>query len=378
MNMNNIIKAYLKLPYKNISDDLVECLIEDLLNNHTKYSDSDIKKIVISFCYNKLKKYYNDFEVEVHDAQYLDSLSKLKGVQGLLLNRTVYLAEDIVLDIRNNNMEIFRVILHEVQHIKQRHLIEFNDISYRAYLLIMEQIIIMEMNDEYYKDNYYYFFEEIDARLEAEFELYDFLDKHNSDLLVENIDDILKSVNDCEEEASNVYRKVKDKNINREELFDKIVLRHPEYLEYYPILNFYYNPDGTKIPISSIIERKKSNPTNSSDEIFYRKVKLLDKQIIDNRSGSKINLKRDIQSLINYVPSDDYELYIMEKSLKKLLNHVADNYDGNLLNDIYDTLVDKVEYFKNKINESKTKANMYSIKLYLMMENVSKRKREDK
>ena len=108
MNMNNIIKTYLRLPYKNISEEFLESLLVDLLYDHTKYSDSDIKKIIKSFCYNKLKKYYTDFEVEINTAEHLDSLSKLKSVQGLLLNKTVYLAEDVVLDIRNNNMEIWR------------------------------------------------------------------------------------------------------------------------------------------------------------------------------------------------------------------------------------------------------------------------------
>ena len=42
----------------------------------------------------------------------------------------------------------------------------------------------------------------------------------------------------------------------------------------------------------------------------------------------------------------------------------------------YDSLIDKVDYFKNKVNETKNAANLYTIKLYIMMENASYRKRD--
>lgn len=375
-NMNRVLKSYLKLPYMSIPSDISECLVVDLINNSDNYTDDELKQIIKSFCYVKLSKYYKDFDVQIYPVEILDTKSKLKGVQGLLINKTVYLEENLVLDIRNNNLEILRVIMHEVQHIKQRYLIETNDISYRAYLLIMEQIVIMEMNDDYYKDNYYYFFEEIDARLEAEFELYDFLEKNNTELLADNIDEILENVTECEEETQEVFRKVKNKNINREDLFDKIIMKNPMYVEYYPILNFYYNTDGTKIPISKLIERRNSIPSNPSDEVFYNKVKQLDKHIMDNRSGSKLNIKKDIYSLLDYVPSNDNDLVIVEKTLQGLLNNIDNNYDSSLINDIYDSLIDKVDYFKNKVNETKNVANLYTIKLYIMMENASYRKRD--
>ena len=376
--MNNILKKYVKLPYKNIDEDVSNFLLNDLLNNSNNYSDEEIKNIIKSFCYNLVSKYYHDFDIEVLLSKEIDSKSTLNNVEGLVLNKTIYLEESVLLDIKNSNIEILRIIFHEIQHIKQRHLLETNNISYKAFLLIMEQIIIMEMPSKYYSDNYLYFFEEVDARLESEFQLYDFLDSNNQELLSDNIDEILENISDCEKQAENMFRKVSDKKVNKEELFDKIIQKNTEYIELYPLLNFYYNSDGSKIPISSIIKRRNSVASNSSDEIIYDRVKTLDKHIILNRSGSKNNIKRDIQSLINYIPSDDIEFNMMELSLNKLITHINENYEDNIINDIYDTLVEKVEYFKNKINETKQTANMYTLKLYIMMQQASYRKKEIK
>lgn len=373
--MNSIIKKYLKLPYKKISKDIIELLLSDLLNNSSYYTDDEIKIILSSFCYNLLSKYYNDFDIKIVNKNIINNISSLNDVEGLVYGKTIYLDEDISLDIRNENIEILRIIFHEAHHIKQRYLLETNDISYKTFLLTMEQIIIMKMDNEYYQDNYLYLFEEIDARLEAEFQLYDYLDKYNKKLLVSNIDDILNNISDYELQAENVYRKLNNKKVDREELFDRIIRRNPNYIDLYPILNFYYNSDGSKIPISCLIERKNSKPKNDSDKIIYDKIKKMDTFIIKNRSGSKLNIKRDIQSLINYIPNDDNQLYVMEKSLNDLLNIVNNNYEDSLICDIYDSLIDKVEYFKNKICETKDTANMYTIKLYLMLQSASNRKK---
>ena len=91
--MNKFINNYLRLPYKKIDNEISIYLLNDLLNNSNNYTDNDIKKIIKSFCYNLVSKYYPDFDIEVLPSDGIDSKSNLNNVEGLVLNKTIYLEE---------------------------------------------------------------------------------------------------------------------------------------------------------------------------------------------------------------------------------------------------------------------------------------------
>lgn len=368
--MRDIIKTYLKLPYKSIDLDVINYVIEDILNNDNScYTDEEINTIMKAFCYKKASKYYTDFNIEIVNQEYIDGLSKLCNVEGLLLDKTIYLEKDSVLAIKNKDIEILRIIMHEVHHVKQRHMLEYNEVCYKALLLIIEQIIIMEMNDKYYKDNYKYFFEEIDARLEAEFELYDYLSIHSDATLNKELSDICDNVSECEEDTENLLRVVNDKTYDREELFDRIISRKPEYIDYYPLLNFYYNPDGSKISIGSIIARSNYEFKNKKDKKIAEKVKRMDYHVIQNRRGSRYNIHNDIKSLLAY----KYENMLSEEDYNSLVNYLTDcieSSDSNYIMDIYDSLISKIGIFKSKINSTVDATNKVATKIYIMMHNL--------
>ena len=370
--MKNIIKTYLKLPYKSIDLDVINYVIEDILNNDVNdYSDQDIINIIKAFCYKCISNMYTDFDIEVVDQKVIDSKSKLCNVDGLLIGKKIYLEKETILDLKNKNVEILRVVMHEVQHVKQRHLIEFKEINYRAYLIIIEKILIFEMQDEYYRANYKYFFEEIDARLEAEFKLYDYLAVHSPDVLACELSDICENVDECEKDAENLIRIVNDKKYEREELFDRIIRKKPEYMELYPILNFYYNPDGSKINIGNIIARSQCETNNVQDKKIIDKVKKLDMFIIKNRRGSRYNLNKDIKSLLMYQLAN----LISKEELESLIKYLSNCYDENNSNyiyDIYDSLIYKLDYFKNVVTDTIDATNKATTKIYLKMQNINK------
>ena len=362
--MNDIIKMFLKLPYKSIDTDVINYVIEDILNNDNKdYTDDEIINIIKAFCYKKVSRLYTDFDIKVVEQQEIDKITKLSNVEGLVFDKTIYLEKSVTLDIINKNIEILRIIMHEAHHVKQRHMIEFNDISYKAYLLILEQIVIEEMNDKYYEDNYKYFFEEIDARLESEFGLYDYLSIHSEDTLSKEFDDICYNISECEKEAENILRTVNDKSYEREELFDRIIGRNPSYIEKYPLLCFYYNPDGSKVTIGDIIARCNCEAKNSNDKKIIDKVKKLDYYIIKNRRGSRINLQNDIKSLLVY------KTLLTEEEFNELVDYLNKCYESNnssYVMDIYDGLIKKINSFKNTVSAT----NRVATKIYIMMQNM--------
>ena len=53
-----------------------------------------------------LSKYYNDFDIKIVNKNIINNISSLNDVEGLVYGKTIYLDEDISLDIRNENIEI--------------------------------------------------------------------------------------------------------------------------------------------------------------------------------------------------------------------------------------------------------------------------------
>ena len=144
------LRNYLRLPYQNINYDIVIYLMEDILSGNGKdYSDNEIEKIIKSFCYLKASKYYTNVDIEIISSEDLTQMSELDDVNGIIKENKIYLKKENVILFRDKKVDILRTIFHEVHHLKQRYMIEHNEINYRVYLSIMEQIITLKMGREY-------------------------------------------------------------------------------------------------------------------------------------------------------------------------------------------------------------------------------------
>lgn len=361
--MINIIKKYLNLSYKNISEEIINYLMDDVLNgNSNNYSDNELITLIKAFCYRQVYEFSPEYDIEVLPSKELDNLSKFKNTMGLTTKDKIYLNKEELLKIRNKEVDILRTVFHETTHVQQKNLINNNEISYKAYLLIMEQIIINETDIKYKKDNYYYFYEEIDARTQAESKLFDYLNIHNNKLLDENIKEMLERIIECKEDGLVLLRKLKNKKYDREELFDRIMLKHPEYREGYPLLEFFYNKDGSKIVLGEIIKRDREvNDTEFS--IMAHKLKILDNYVITNRRGSKKNLQKDLLSLLSIGLVNADEIYIVSEALNRIDKIINENDDSDSLNELYNSLIVNINRIKIKIESCKHLAYQYSYML---------------
>lgn len=350
-NLIRIIKLYLKKDYKEIDLEIVLFAIKSLLKgNIDLFTEEELETIIKSFCFKNISKYFTDYEVKIINSDEINSLSKLNDVIGLVKDKTLYLERETLEELKTGDLEVFRVIFHEVWHIQQRYIMNNNVISYRNYLNVLEQIIILELDDEYYKENYRYFFDEIDARFQAECHLYDFINNIAPDLIHLVFDECLENVLKCEKEIECTTRIYKGKEYEKEALFDKIIKRKPIYATLYPLLSFYYNEDGSKIPVSDILLRSKYEACNSDDDFLAQQVKRLDSFILQNRKGTKQNIEKDIASL-KCLSTDDIELDKKRlELLKQLENCLTTNNSGNNINTMYDSVLNKVNLLRLKIN----------------------------
>lgn len=355
MKNNSLIlsmKLYLKKDYRNIDSEIILSIIKIMLSgNISLFTNDELEIIIKALCYNQISKYYTDYTVEVIDSKEFKELSRLDDTVALLKYKTIYLERETLQSLREGNLDIFRFMFHEIRHVEQRYLAHNNTISYRNYLTIMDQIIIIELGDEFYKENYRYFFDEVDARFYSECALYDFINSISPSLLPSVFDECIENILLCEKEAENITRIVNGKEYEKEALFDKIIKRKPSYVASYPLLSFYYDEVGNKIPISNILLRDKKQPREQTDLPLANQLKRLDKFIIQNRKGTKQNIEKDIESLINISIDDNLELQKEINSIMVVLyKRLTDSDFGNNINTAYDSILNKINVLRCKIN----------------------------
>lgn len=341
-NIINLLKSYLKLPYKNIDLDITNYIISDILkSNGNRYTDEEIEKVIKSLFFKTIYKYYTCYDVEILNAEQMDKKSKFENTIGLLGDSKAFFQRETLLDIRNLNVDILRVISHEINHGYQEYLLEHNDISYKAFLLIMERIIVTEMGTKYHEDNYDYIFEEVDAKIEAEIELYKYLNLVAPHILIKELPNIRENLVGYKQELLLMKRKFNDKYYRCEELLDMIIKEKPQYLLIYPLLNFYYLEDGTKITLDNIMLRSNSVLNSSSDALIIGKVQKLDDYVIQNRSGTKENIEKDIASIINLESDDPLICRKRDSALTRLVKCLENDYYENNIISIYDNIFEK-------------------------------------
>lgn len=359
MGKNNF-QIGVNVPYSCIDKKTANFLVADILHgNGNNYSNYEIEEIIKAFCKSRINEYYSNYKIIIMDSDSLSELTKLENVNGLIKENYIYLKRENVLSLKEGKIDIIRTIMHEIQHIKQNYMLENNEINYRIFLTLMEEIVSYKIGGNFYRDNYDYIFTEIDARARAEFELFEFLSEYCPDILSNEIEEMIDNIVKCEEDSLINYRTVNGHQYDLEELFDIIIKSNPSIVRECPILNFYYELDGTKVPLGAIIQRKSLKITDPNDLEIFSKIKKLDIFIINNRHGSKQNLKKDIDSIINLNDENNNEIIFK-------LNERMNNNNSHNINEIHDLLKIKVNTLKNHVNKTKIAAETYAKKFYML------------
>lgn len=342
------INAILKISYKEIKKETIDFVISDILNsNLNKYNDDFIKHIIKALCYYLVSNYYDDYDIEILPQKQIDKKAKQKDILGISAYKKIYLEETSLLNIKSGCIDIINTIMHEVHHVRQNYLLEHNKLNYTSYQIISEQVISSYMGINYRMDNYWYMFDEVEARYKAEIATYRYLRKVCPNKANEILNNSKRVIKNCCDEFKCNMRKTKYSVYTREEMLDRIIRRNPKYLEIYPLLNFYYNDDGSKISLGSILSRDVI--TTHEDKLLID-LQLLDQKMINNRHGTKKNIQKDLISL--YEPKL-LELCSTNPRLEKTRQEQIKKCEKLLIQDSnYDEILNLYDELQNKINET--------------------------
>lgn len=358
---------------KDISIDVINKIIANLLiGKGNKYSDALIIHIVKAFTYNLIPKEFQKYNIKIINQSKIDLKSKLKNTVGLVGKNTIYFEKNSILSLKNSNFEIINTIFHEIHHLKQRTLINNNNISYDTYLLTMEQVIVQAMKDDYYQDNYWYLYEEVDARYIAAKETYCYIKNICPSLANDMFVSTIKNVQECHQAFMMLKRKVHNKIYLREELCDRIIRRNPNYLKIFPLLNFFYNDDGSKIPIGTILKRNINCPREDN---IVQQLQLLDEEVVKKRGGTQTNLMHDLASLyeddiIAYCLLDSSFMTKRENVINLLTKRLNEQKYGDNIIDLYDNACNRISILTNNLKTKLKKVKLIPTNIYCLFLNM--------
>lgn len=347
---------------------LMQCAFKDsaISKNPEKY------KGLIEGCLKELGR--NDLPAKINPNNYVyfirDTFSRgnLFGKYIIDFN-IIYLRQSIVNNLlykKSNPCEAIETIYHENTHASQTYDIEnstYND--YYRYLMTKEQII-EKYNPMFYSTNYEMMFKEIDARISESRKMFKALKR------VGLIDTTQLSVNDLGnpilspfyEPLINEYKNLRsgklkklsyksDETFKVEDLFDSIILEHPEFIESYPKLKAEYNEDGTLKRIDQILPDIDLAKEAGSRQFYL-------KMLRNGNCFKPENLPEDLNSIMSYEIQNSKSVYIValiiSQNIPRMIDRIQEIPNERLVDLYYEinNLQKRIEEIKAKPREELT------------------------
>ena len=226
-------------------------VINSIFRNNMIVSYDTFKQVMtffiqtlISRSYGNIVNNYNPIvNIFYFDGENKNSLGITHDIFRININ------EDIIAKLYNDgNIEAFTTIFHELAHIEQMVYMKYGYISDRIIDYIKDDVIYKTIHEDnyinYYKENYDVISFEKDAEIIGTTTAVKWLNEANIKLK-DNIQVILNNhVNNELEKRMIRNRTVNGKVYDIDELFEKCIMLHPEYLKSYPQLNIEYVREG--------------------------------------------------------------------------------------------------------------------------------------
>ena len=247
------------------------------------------KEVVISHLKNVLslnRKNFNSFNTLEADFKFVSDEHEC----GHMENNTITINERLLEEyVNTSNKEFLKTLFHEFRHIEQKKIIDNKLITEDCLTWIKDEINSKYIPD-YYKDNYEFFSEEVDARIAEEKEPIEYIER-----LGFNVSD-----KDKEEANQNIKKELKLKEINTrrinneekdiDEIFEQILIAHPELLNQYPQLRMEYKLDGNIVKLNfneqmNLYEQIKNTEDYQNNKEMYDT--LFKKNMVDKIFNSK-------------------------------------------------------------------------------------------
>ena len=214
-----------------ISEDVVyEMFIEQCLKRNINISYELFEILFVDYTKYRMKEYIQNPKCFVVDTK------KLNGMMAYSCKNRIYLPKEDVMKLYGMGVYVvIKNMLHEVCHIKQYRAIKIDCKCDEFTMKQIKEEILSTYCPRYYEDNY----SVISSELEAEtfaiaellkiFEKFSICFKNNQNPYVEPLNKLIQNVN-------NNQRKTKEGMFDINELFDAVIIHHPELLDLYPQL----------------------------------------------------------------------------------------------------------------------------------------------
>ena len=418
LNSNGVnTDNYLTLSEKN---SIYNALNAMLLRNINNLDATHLQSHICNFMnhYAKLNNIENlKFEFENNQEKNTGGFASYDGTR-IWIN-TKYFNEQF--ETSNNFLDLLNTIFHENTHIMQKQEVKLaNNAMYtpgnlhgeiyrgavNKYSLMYEiESLLRKVNESYYKgnNNYQNIIYEVDARYNASLKLFDYIQEIAPDVLTQEVDywqkgkEVTTTVEEYIKMSLDRDFKMYEQNVtiyeqngfkySRDNALESIIRENPSILQERPILNYIFNPDGSRKTIFELYDeinankdlhmnmRYEFNPDGTKRALFETTDKGYDNKnvidmlnywienssygvdsLIDNLYESYIhegtNIPSDLQEMIDDLWNSKFEKAIEGISENELLNilHDLDSSrlnDGKTIEDFTQRIIDKYESLKS-------------------------------
>lgn len=215
-------------------------VFKSILTGKSNFSYNFFKEIVVYFAESFSEKLGIECKTSITELE--------ENINGRQIYEFVFLDNKLMEDFYyNKNPKLLGTIFHEVTHLNQDKRQKNNEIVSLSNYIQLKEIIISNLNQDYYNQNYINVTFEKEARLNEYIYLIRYLKSiFGSSFTKEDEKEELERVNLTIMQNEDLLRIYKGNNVNVEDIFDEIILDNPNYLKEYPSLNIEYklNEDG--------------------------------------------------------------------------------------------------------------------------------------
>lgn len=211
--------------------------------------------------------------------------------------KTIWLNLDSLNPYKHSPASLFNCIIHEMNHALQDYSLSNGKIDYLTFLML-EENLVDDYDNDYYKTNYAQFFKEIDSRIEGmtinslgvgKMQL-----EWEYDTEKDNLQEHLRKL------TNKIKLGDKEYEIPTSKLLGKIIEFNPSILEENKVLKIKYNEDGSEKDIRALLNDFERSTEGKQNEykIQWDYLYLIYSGIINHRANFSEKVDEELKSKI--------------------------------------------------------------------------------
>lgn len=252
-----------------------------------------------------------------------------------------FLSEEVE---KYDKSKIISISQHEMKHAIQYDNIKKGKIDFQTFMFLIEDVI-MEYDEDFYNENYETTFIEADARKEQSVAPLEFLSEMNLEF-VDEIGDLYNEEHMEEVMQFPIYKTEMKKigsgyeNINVMVYLGILISYYPEILEKNPILQIYYNIDGSTKNILKLLEEFEQKKEKINDSEEYERIYSIYYGLISRMKNWPIekNMKSELKNKLEKFESEIHTIKLITPEYMQTCYEDIINKDPGLLNKVFERI----------------------------------------